>query len=188
MDEEILDHAAALFAQHGFAHTSLKSLADAVGLSKAGLLHHFPSKEAIFEAAHAVSRERTQEVLDLVAGLPPGPARDRRVLELLTDVALTRPGLVSLMFQAIHSAGPTTTAVEDDDLLVFEMFAVGPDTEPDRLVRVIGALGAMAVLCLAANRIGDRTAWRQLIVATCHDTLGHRRPGIDSARHDQVEA
>ena len=45
--------AAGLFARHGFAHTSVQQVADAVGYSKPGLLHRFGSKDALFQAALA---------------------------------------------------------------------------------------------------------------------------------------
>lgn len=174
VDEGILDRAAALFAQHGFAHTSLKTVADAVGLSKAGLLHHFPSKEALFAATRDVVAEQGQRVLDQVSELPPGPARDRRALELLVDVALDRPGLVSLAFSVTHEAGQPPKDIGDDHAHVFEMFSVDPlSSDPARLVRVIGALSALAVLSLAANQHGTKTGWRPHIIATCVDALGH---------------
>src|SRR5215212_286207 len=83
IDETILDAAAALFARHGFEQTSLKALADAVGLSKAGLLHHFPSKDALFEAAWRHSHVLSRQVVEQVSPMPAGPARERRALELL---------------------------------------------------------------------------------------------------------
>ncbi|NJR13046.1 MAG: TetR/AcrR family transcriptional regulator [Phyllobacteriaceae bacterium] len=39
-----------LFLRHGFAGTSMADLARAVGMQKASLYHHFPSKEALFTA------------------------------------------------------------------------------------------------------------------------------------------
>ena len=45
MREQILDAATRLFAQRGFDGTSLQGIADAVGIRKASLFHHFPSKE-----------------------------------------------------------------------------------------------------------------------------------------------
>ncbi|ONI80076.1 TetR family transcriptional regulator [Saccharothrix sp. ALI-22-I] len=188
VDDEILDRAAALFAQHGFAQTSLKSLADAAGLSKAGLLHHYPSKEALFEAAQEAGRERGRLLLDQLNDLPPGQERDRRALELLTDLALDRPGWVALAFRSFTAADADDTT-DEQFLFVSEMFAVDPTgSEPERLVRVAGALSAMAVLSLAANRKGEKTTWRPHIIATCFDALGHRRPDASSSRSHQVEA
>ena len=46
----ICDAAAALFAEKGFDNTSLQDVATAVGVTKAGLYHYFPTKHALFEA------------------------------------------------------------------------------------------------------------------------------------------
>ncbi|KQR46353.1 TetR family transcriptional regulator [Frigoribacterium sp. Leaf164] len=48
--EEILRAALEVVARNGFRATSVKELADAVGLTQAGLLHYFDSKEGLFTA------------------------------------------------------------------------------------------------------------------------------------------
>ena len=45
---EILDAALEVVARNGYSRTSVRELADAVGLSQAGLLHYFDSKEHLF--------------------------------------------------------------------------------------------------------------------------------------------
>ncbi len=39
-----------LFAERGFAGTSIEDIATAAGVTRGALYHHFPSKEAVFEA------------------------------------------------------------------------------------------------------------------------------------------
>lgn len=46
--EEILEASVRVIARYGYRKTSVKELADEVGLSQAGLLHYFDSKEALF--------------------------------------------------------------------------------------------------------------------------------------------
>ncbi|WP_177154332.1 MULTISPECIES: TetR/AcrR family transcriptional regulator [Actinosynnema] len=46
--EEILTTALDLVARNGYRRTTVRELADAVGLSQAGLMHHFGSKEELF--------------------------------------------------------------------------------------------------------------------------------------------
>ena len=46
--EEILDVALDLFARKGYDRTSVREVARMTGLSQAGLLHHFSSKEELF--------------------------------------------------------------------------------------------------------------------------------------------
>jgi AcrR family transcriptional regulator len=153
IDEGILDRAAALFARRGFAKTSVQDVAAAVGLSKAGLLHHFPSKDALYAAVLAHAQTAGRQVLDRVQAAPLGPDRDRRALEVLVDVALAHPGMVALML-----APATQLAAEPDERelavagSVLQAFGVDPGTtDPERRVRVVGALAALAVLTLAAH-------------------------------------
>ncbi|NUT71464.1 TetR/AcrR family transcriptional regulator [Pseudarthrobacter sp. C4D7] len=47
--EEILDAAAELFTTQGFASTSTRSIADAVGIRQSSLYHHFKTKDDILE-------------------------------------------------------------------------------------------------------------------------------------------
>ena len=47
---QLLDQAARLSVQDGLAKVSLQGVADAAGVTKGGLLHHFPSKQALVEA------------------------------------------------------------------------------------------------------------------------------------------
>jgi len=46
--EEILSRALEVIATEGYAGASVKAIADAVGLSQAGLLHYFDSKDELF--------------------------------------------------------------------------------------------------------------------------------------------
>jgi AcrR family transcriptional regulator len=48
--EEILDAAAELFTTHGFASTSTRAIADAVGMRQASLYHHFATKDDLLDA------------------------------------------------------------------------------------------------------------------------------------------
>ncbi|PZA19646.1 TetR/AcrR family transcriptional regulator, partial [Modestobacter versicolor] len=105
-DEQILDRAAALFARHGFEHTSVQAVADAVGLSKAGLLHHFPSKDALHAAVLAQSADLGQRVVDQVDHLPVGVARDRAAVEAMVDFALAHPGMVALLLAPVTQGDP----------------------------------------------------------------------------------
>ncbi len=45
--EKILDAAERLFAEKGYAHTTLQDVIDATGLSKGAVYHHFKSKEEL---------------------------------------------------------------------------------------------------------------------------------------------
>ena len=48
--QQIVNAAAEVFSSVGYRKGSLRDVADKVGLSQAGVLHHFPSKEHLLEA------------------------------------------------------------------------------------------------------------------------------------------
>ncbi|MTE23939.1 TetR/AcrR family transcriptional regulator [Microbacterium sp. ZXX196] len=88
--EEILTTALDVIATHGYRGASVRQIADAVGLSQAGLLHYFGSKDELFTA---VLRKRDE--VDTVA------YQDDPLDGLLRVVAhnATVPGLVRLYTQ-----------------------------------------------------------------------------------------
>lgn len=69
----MLNAAAELFAERGFAGTNLRDLADAMGISRPGLYYHFPNKEKILEA---LIEEVTLSMADELAAIAAQVDRD----------------------------------------------------------------------------------------------------------------
>ncbi len=84
--EEILDAAAELFTSQGYAGTSTRAVADAVGMRQASLYHHFATKDDILDA--------------LLAGTVEEPLRFAD--ELLADRAPVAQRLHTLVFGDAH--------------------------------------------------------------------------------------
>lgn len=49
---QLIDVTIELVAEHGYAASSLGRIAEKAGITKAGVLYHFPSKQALVEAAY----------------------------------------------------------------------------------------------------------------------------------------
>ncbi len=70
--EEILRAALEVVARSGVSGASVRTIADAVGLSQAGLLHYFESKQELFTAILRARDERDRAVVEpLETGEPP---------------------------------------------------------------------------------------------------------------------
>ena len=83
LDEEILDAAAELFTTHGYAATSTRAIAEAVGVRQASLYHYFPTKDAILTALlDQTVRASLNLARELVAAAgDPAAARLARLVE-----------------------------------------------------------------------------------------------------------
>ncbi len=88
----LVDSAFDVFAQKGYQRLSIRQIAEAIGTSHTALLHHFGSKDALFEAVLARREERL------------GPARaelvrDRGLLDAVPEVMRRNaeiPGVIQL--------------------------------------------------------------------------------------------
>lgn len=74
--EEILDAAAELFTTQGYATTSTRAVADAVGIRQSSLYHHFSTKDDILEELLA---ETVTEGLAFARAVAAAPATDDAV-------------------------------------------------------------------------------------------------------------
>jgi len=107
--EQIYVHAAQLFCSRGFAATSMANIADAVGITKAGLYHFVASKEELLFTLMSFSLERLEE--DVVA-----PARTiADPVERLT--AIVRGHLQSVMQVTTPVGNPLTIVLEETSAL-----------------------------------------------------------------------
>ena len=85
----ILDAASALFAEHGYAGTSMRDLAEALGMTKAALYYHFPGKAQILMAL-------VEPLLDELEALG-GQGREQAVRGYVHLLADRAPGMIGLM-------------------------------------------------------------------------------------------
>jgi AcrR family transcriptional regulator len=91
--QEIVAAALEVFSEAGYHKGSLRDVAQRVGLSQAGLLHHYPSKHLLLEA---VLDWRDQDALARMGEGPPSGLAMVRALVDLAEHNQTTPQLVEL--------------------------------------------------------------------------------------------
>jgi AcrR family transcriptional regulator len=103
----IVRHAVEFFARYGYAETTLQAVAEQAGLTRAGLLHHFHSKEGLFVEAIAEGRQwadhqvRRSDAAEGLAGI-----RELRKFLGDTDDVMQVRFVQTLQGEALHDDAP----------------------------------------------------------------------------------
>ncbi len=135
---QILADASRLFSQDGYGDTSLRDIAQAVGVSKSTLLHHYPSKELLLSA---VLSERDSAIRVRSESTHAERAADAlRAIPLGARVsALDEPGLIEVYAVLSCEAVPAMHPAHDYFTTRFSQ-AIDYFTELFRLARIDGDL------------------------------------------------
>jgi AcrR family transcriptional regulator len=96
--EQILTSASQHFAERGYDGTSLNDIADDVGIRRPSLLHHFPSKEALYQEVFVRAIADFAERIELaVQGNREGWKQLEHVLEAAFEFFVQNPEFVRLV-------------------------------------------------------------------------------------------
>ncbi|MFE4263547.1 TetR family transcriptional regulator [Streptomyces sp. NPDC056883] len=141
-----------LFGVHGFHETSLREIAERVGVSKPAVLYHFPGKADILGAlVEPMLRELAQALARAAAasGAPDGsgtPDRARwAAIEGVLDVWLEHRHLLRLNFQdmALATTGPVFAQLRDA-MLRANFLVAGPNAGFAERVRASQAVAMLS--------------------------------------------
>jgi AcrR family transcriptional regulator len=146
--QRILAVAIELFAAHGYAGTSIRDIAEAVGMTKAALYYHFSSKEQVLEAVTEPLRAEIENLVRRVAA-PPPPTPAELLTRMVQALSVHAPLLSSVFINdpSIPRHGGLKRA--GDHLQVFELALAGSPS-PDRLLQARCAIGAIRAGVLGA--------------------------------------
>lgn len=99
---KILEVAEALFARRGFSGVGVREVAEAAGLSKSSLFHHFRSKVQLYDAVLAGVLARIEERLARALRADGRPLdRLDRWIDALIDALAEHPGTARLLLRAL---------------------------------------------------------------------------------------
>lgn len=102
--ERILDVAEDLFAQSGFAATSITDIAEKVGIRGPGVYKHYPNKLAIYEAVLARLFDPMYEVVEKM-GIGSDPNNIHHQLAVILDHHARHPNISRLIQHATLAGG-----------------------------------------------------------------------------------
>lgn len=145
----ILDTALAMFAEHGYAGTSVRDIAEELGITKAAVHYHFSAKEQLVEALLEPMLERLEAV---VAAHATGPANPRNFLLGVRDVLVASGPLLSVLGNdpSVSAPSPELHARFHAQTERAAEVLAGRGAGADRVLRAHCALGAF----LAGWKIG----------------------------------
>jgi AcrR family transcriptional regulator len=153
----IRDAAVRLFVAKGFEETSLREIADAVGITKPSLYYHYASKLELLVAIVNPLLDDLRALADDVEQLTPGVEARRTVLQTYIRTMIRHRDAGEMM---LRNAVPIINALADQYPVIFDAKKVlrnwlaGPDPTAVRLLRASAAMEILAV-ALISNEIAQ---------------------------------
>jgi AcrR family transcriptional regulator len=195
--DKILDVAESLFARRGYAGIGLREVADASGLSKSSLFHHFRSKEQLYHQVLLRVLQRIRERFDAGLERAASPREQlERWIEELIDTLAEHPTTARLLLRSIFeeedAASPEADATEalmasilgDAERLIRRGVECGElrrVSAPHTLQTLIGA----TVYHFASAAVGEGILGRPLFSA--EEVARRKREVIALLRHGLFE-
>jgi AcrR family transcriptional regulator len=179
--QTILDRALSLFAEHGYAHTTLEDIAEAAEVSTGTLFAYFPSKEEILFPEEGPFYEQLKQRLERRTG-------DATTFDVLRDLlpTLEPPDeTFRLRMKILNDEGmrdrhrPRLTRVER---LLAESIAKDLGEAPDDLRPTLLAASTSAVLAKVAERLqpeSGKAASHADVLSVLEQMFNVLRSGLD---------
>ncbi len=162
--DRILEVALDLFIRKGYAGTSMREIAAPLGISKAALYYHFPSKAHIMLELHLEMHRATADIHDI-----PAPGADDetwlRFVDQLIGLALRNRRLIELHFRnrdafeevhddrlkAEHSQAHDGQPIEASLMALF----LDRSGTPDGRVRRLASMGVVMSVLFGSAAVSD---------------------------------
>ncbi len=169
-DTKAAIHQAALdlFSAQGYEKTSLREIAEQVGITKASLYYHYSSKQELLRAIIGTFVDEVRQVMACAELLEWSPEAERELLGAYIDVVIKHRSTGPTLMRDI---GAVLAAIDEDlgDLIAasraFQLWLAGPDPSPADRLRAAAAIEALGAALSANLSPGEFTD------AEIHDTL-----------------
>lgn len=170
-----------LFVAKGYEETSLREVADAVGITKPSLYYHYASKLELLVAIVNPLLDELRALAEEVERMPPDAAGRRTVLQSYIRTMIRHRDAGEMM---LRNAVPIVNALADQYPVIVDAnkalrnWLAGPEPTAVRLLRASAAMEILAV-ALISNEIAQ-DAGDDVVEATLLDAaLAVLQPGAD---------
>lgn len=140
--DAIREVALELFSQRGYEKSSLREIAEQLGMTKAALYYHYPSKQALLLAVIEPLIAEWRSVSDKAATLTHSTAHVRQVLRDCLEVLLRHRAIAGLFTRdaptVVAAIGPLYEDLVDLNRQLHAWLA-GPSPSPSDQIRAIAA-------------------------------------------------
>jgi AcrR family transcriptional regulator len=162
-----------LFSTKGFEQTSLREIAERVGLTKASLYYHYSSKQALLLAVVEPVLTGWRTIADEAESLDHTPANVRRVVERCLDVLLRNRAIVGVFQRDPAGVAVVAKSLWEDSLTLGRKLVAWIAGPSPTTVEQLRAVAAMEVLgsVLAAPTYGVEPSEADLRAVLLQATL-----------------
>lgn len=176
--ETIREVALELFSTRGFDQTSLREIAERVGLTKASLYYHYPSKQALLVAIVSPLLEGWRSVAQETEELTYTSENVRRVLTAVLDVMLLNRPLTGIMMRdpagVVAAAGTLWQDMIDQATRLAEWLAGPAPTVAGRL-RAIAAMEVLGAVLSTMTYLKEDVSDEEMRAVLLDSALGAMR-------------
>ncbi|MDG4832710.1 helix-turn-helix domain containing protein [Solwaraspora sp. WMMD1047] len=166
-----------LFTARGFEQTSLREVADRVGITKASLYYHYPSKQALLLALVHPLVDDLRRAVELIEARPHNPDSVRAALGQFLDIVLRHRAACAMFMRDTPAVLAAIEPIWQETIGLstrLHAWIAGPDpTDVDR-IRAIAASEVLGAALSSASVLPDvePAVLRQTLVDCAGAVLG----------------
>jgi AcrR family transcriptional regulator len=156
--DRIREQALALFTDRGYATASLREIADRVGITKASLYYHYPSKQDLLVAVVRPLVDQWRDIVLKAEQRPHTPDDVRRILRCCVDTMLAHRAIANLFLRDAAGVLPALTPLIDDLVETnyrLRDWLAGPTPSQVARIRAVAVLELFRAALTAGATLGD---------------------------------
>jgi AcrR family transcriptional regulator len=178
-----------LFAEQGYEKTSLREIAEHLGVTKAALYYYFKSKEDIVRSLVEDYMASVDELIAWARSQPRTPELRAEIIHRYLEIVVTGSGVFRMLHQNQAAVSSLANAKERGELFrermdaLVEVLSDGPDAPLRDQIRAASCLMSMSYCCMHyQDRVADPAELKAALLDVAFELTGARPPATASAR------